>query len=446
MSRKLMQTSALAAFISAISACSTSSAGGAGSGSSGSGSGSSSSGGAPGSGSSSGGSGNAGSGSPSSGGASGSGSSSGGLGSSESSGASGSATGSSSGTASSDGSLGGSDSGLSASRGNAIAVAVGYNFACAITMSGVVECWGSDGDGLGRGDAGTSSIPVPVTGLTSGVTAISAQLSTVCALVGGGVECWGLGFGTSPEGATPSGKLSGLGSGVTAVSVEGDGPVYAITTGGVVQCAGCNLAISGLPTGVTAISAGGEYAGDSACAVTAGGGVVCWGQLALPSGELAFSMVPTSVPGLTSGVTAVSVASNNPFGNAGGGGFACALTAGGGVVCWQDGGTPSSVQGLTSGVTAVAAGNEFACALTTGGGVQCWGNNANLELGGFLASGQLSSSVPVQIPGLTSGVTAISAGYNCSCAVTAGGGVVCWGSCYAGQSNHDGAPTQIMGI
>jgi hypothetical protein len=61
------------------------------------------------------------------------------------------------------------------------------------------------------------------------------------------------------------------------------------------------------------------------------------------------------------------------------------------------------VSGLTSGVTAVSAGNDFACALTASGGVDCWGYES-------LGDNNSHSSVPVQVSGLASGVTMVSAG------------------------------------
>jgi alpha-tubulin suppressor-like RCC1 family protein len=77
--------------------------------------------------------------------------------------------------------------------GDAIAIAAGGPFACALRRQGTVECWGDDidselGDGMRRP---ASYAPVPVKGL-SGVTGISASGYHACAvLASGSVACWG---------------------------------------------------------------------------------------------------------------------------------------------------------------------------------------------------------------------------------------------------------------
>lgn len=128
------------------------------------------------------------------------------------------------------------------------------------------------------------------------------------------------------------------------------------------------------------------------------------------------------------------------------------LTAANGIRCWgnNDQGqlgngtttaslTPVSVSGLRSGVAAIAAGDNQTCALTTSGGVKCWGWGTSGQLGNNAIS---SSNTPVNVAGLPGGTTtvSISAGYRHTCAVLSNGAAACWGRGTEGQLG-DGANT-----
>jgi alpha-tubulin suppressor-like RCC1 family protein len=321
------------------------------------------------------------------------------------------------------------------------AIAAGGFYTCARTTAGPILCWGVNTDGqLGDGSIIASSVPISVSGLASGVAAVSAGGNHSCALTtAGGVLCWGsnfrgeLGDGTTDDSSVPT-PVSGLSSGVAAVTTGRD-YTCALTTVGGALCWGMNftagqlgdgtmlnssvpVAVSGLASGVASIAAG--Y--DHTCALTTVGGVLCWGS-SPGNGSASDSSVPIPVSGLASGVAAIAA----------GFGHTCALSSVGGVLCWGSDGTfvPVPVVGLTSGVTAIAAeGSGHTCALNAAGELLCWGFNFRGQLGDGTT---LDSGVPVPVVGLSSGVAAVDAGGDHTCAVTAAGTALCWGL------NGDGA-------
>jgi alpha-tubulin suppressor-like RCC1 family protein len=132
-----------------------------------------------------------------------------------------------------------------------------------------------------------------------------------------------------------------------------------------------------------------------------------------------------------------------------GSGHTCVLTAESGVKCWGKNSSgqlgdgtgvnsfaPVDVVGLGGVVAGVAPGGDHTCALTGQGGVKCWGKNASGELGDGTTVGK---TAPVDVLGLSSGVTAVAAGGENTCALTTTGGVKCWGRDDWGQLG-DGPP------
>lgn len=164
--------------------------------------------------------------------------------------------------------------------------------------------------------------------------------------------------------------------------------------------------------------------GSHSCALTATGGVKCWGAILNFNGESTESLTPTDVVGLESGIVAITSGDNHD----------CAVTAAGGVKCWGSNsagqlgtGTtsdtlnpPTDIVGLTAGVIDIAAGFDQTCALTVEKGVKCWNQRWNQP--GLVA-----------VVGLESGVKALDAGYAHSCALMETGHVKCWGWNQYGQ-------------
>lgn len=307
-------------------------------------------------------------------------------------------------------------------------IAVGYTHSCGLTTGGGVMCWGENSHGqLGNGLGGMSTPPSPdpvhVAGLAGGVVDLSLGQAHSCALTAGGqVKCWGW---------NGNGQL-----GIGRVDAGSSTPVT----------------VSGLES-VARISSGEAHT----CALTAGGGVVCWGRNG--SGELGGgtigidSSTPVAVPGLGSGAIDIVAGSSHT----------CALTPTGGVKCWGDnstgqlgngtigsgGSTPVNVSGLISGVTALSGGGTHNCALTTGGGVKCWGINWAGQLGDGTNT---TAPAPVDVTGLTDGIVAVTAGkLGSTCAVTASGGIKCWGLNDHGQLGdgtkiNRNTPVNVVGL
>lgn len=231
-------------------------------------------------------------------------------------------------------------------------MAASNNNTCLVTTGGAAMCAGAGMFGaLGNGGTTASYYPVPVTGLTSGVSKVVLGSSwNACAILTDGTgKCWG----NSTNGRLGSGSAS-----------------YQSTP----------VSVSGL-TGATDI-AGGE---DFTCALVAGGAAKCWGAGSLGqlgNGATSIATTPVSVSGLT-GATKLFAGPRTM----------CALMTGGALKCWGwnywgfflDGTTnnsnvPVDVAGLT-GVTDVNFGGSAVCIRFNDSTIKCWGSTQVGQVG-----------------------------------------------------------------
>jgi len=293
---------------------------------------------------------------------------------------------------------------------NVLQVATGASHSCALLTDGTVRCWGLNTNGqLGNNSTTSSSTPVAATGL-SNVAAISLGDYHSCALLSsGGISCWGsnssLQTGTSPAGASyqvvPTATT--ITSGATAISAGGF-HTCAIVGGGL-KCWGDNtsgqlgtagtpaqnsllpLDVPGLTSNVTSVSSGELHV----CAV-AGGAVQCWGDNTYGQlGNGATSTTPTTSPASVPGLTGVADVASGFV-------FSCARLSNQTVKCWGrnvegeigdgtgvDRLSPTSVSGVST-ATSLTAGAVSACAILSNNQTTCWG------YGGFGALGNGSTS------------------------------------------------------
>lgn len=274
----------------------------------------------------------------------------------------------------------------------------GYTHTCAL-INGGVSCWGSNRLYLLGATSPISALaPIVAIPQGSGVTQVSAGEDATCAVRNGGVQCWGYaGQGQLGDGRT---------SGVSAT------PVQTIAAN----------------SGATQVSVG--Y--DHACAVVSGG-VRCWGQndrgqlgVASPS---ALSAIPVQAIAGGSGVTAVSAGFEHT----------CAIVAGG-VQCWgrndegqlgtgnKSGGfSPRQIVPAGSGVTDISTGTYHTCMVLEG--VWCWGSNENLKLGLY---GVAEALAPTRITWSGSDARVVAA-HSHTCWLVPFYGIGCWGGNTYGQ-------------
>ena len=331
----------------------------------------------------------------------------------------------------------------------ASAIAVGGTHACALLVTGAVACWGDNSQGA-RGDGQTNmqAIPTPAFGISGRAVSVSAGMWHTCVVGDGGrASCSGrnsgseLGWAPTFQWASQTG-IGGLSGGVKAIAA-GNGFSCALIDGGV-KCWGSSPGavgdggapgirstpsrVANLPLDIKAIAAGGSHA----CALTAGGAMACWGSNSsgqLGDGSNNTHNAPIFVTGLSSDVTAMALGSEH----------SCAVLTTGALRCWGlnrngqvgDGTTANTTvpkEVIPSGVKAAAAGDSHTCVVMNSGGVRCWGDNTYGQVGtGTPPALTTAGDVPVREPAI-----AISAGGTRTCVIIASLGAQCWGGAIYG--------------
>jgi alpha-tubulin suppressor-like RCC1 family protein len=234
---------------------------------------------------------------------------------------------------------------------SAVDITSGESHTCAVVQESAsaraVYCWGyHNGGRLGDGvDKEENAAPIKVP-LTSGdISGIASAHWDTCALVAGGVTCWGPSYKTGTPTTFPLTPIAGISasSGRTLRDVSMSGAGACALWGSDVSCFSPWDAPLTRTGSATRLRAG----TGQTCAVTSDGNAVCFG--------------------------------NNDSGQLGRGTL-------------QDSDDAARVMGLVAPVKAIATGGEphaFSCAIDAEG-VKCWGSN----IGRIIAPATLSRSKP----------------------------------------------------
>lgn len=324
---------------------------------------------------------------------------------------------------------------------DAVSIAAGPGYTCALHRNKTVSCWGYNGAGrLGNGqigEAGSSTVPQQVAGVTDAVS-LSVGFAYACVIhEGGNVSCWGRNW---------SGQL---GNGIHSNDEPDD------TVNSAVPVPVKNL------SGAIEISAG--YA--HACALIKNGTISCWGKN--DNGQIGngrFSHGRTTA----ARVDVVDVADADAV--AAGDNHTCALRKNGTVSCWgnnsygqlgsgtpeaePDTAAPTSVASI-AGAAAIATSENHACAVMEDGTVSCWGNNSSGQLGNGRSGinrddRSENTATPVTVMDIDD-AKEIATGWDHTCALVEDSTVSCWGSNSFGQlgdgtNRNNSAPVKTTDI
>lgn len=325
--------------------------------------------------------------------------------------------------------------------GKFVDIAVYESAACAVRDDGLLTCWGSNRSGLLDAPSGQ-------------FVDVIVGADNACAIdTTGGVQCWGSGLGAAgpPRTGYESVEVSRYGSGMcllrpdghrdcsgsalsdwiepaTIVELEtGYLQTCVVLTDGELRCFGGGLfGLDQIPDGSFSAVELSPFFG---CALTTGGSILCWGELAPTPPTGTFSSIhvgDAAICAMTS--TGAAVCANAPqefesdpdLPPAPGGSFdllaigsvnACGLRSSGSIECWGD---PASA--VTSPIgefrSLRAAGDRFCAIETATDGIVCWASDPDPFLVQEAPDGRFDD---------------ISIGANGGCGIRLDGVLQCWG-------------------
>lgn len=313
-----------------------------------------------------------------------------------------------------------------------VTVSAAFANTCAVLADESVRCWGIGDYGInglqGLENIGDNESPseVPAVDVGAGSVDISTAPTHVCVLTTtGGVRCWG----TNMYGQLGYPGVSTVGDDVTP-SAMGDVDIGAK---------------------VAQIAA----SGSSTCVLSDDGRVKCWGSGPLGLGDGVGQQIgddepPSSIGWIDLGEKAISISN--------GGNSACAVTEGQNVRCWGSGMNGLLGYGNTDDigddepvasagvvplgerpVAFIGVGVYSSCAVTAGSLVFCWGMGGRGELGyGNTAAIGDDEAPDSQGPVMVGAPLArISVGRESVCGISMGN-LWCWGSGDNGKTGHGG--------
>ena len=333
---------------------------------------------------------------------------------------------------------------------------------CGLSTTGQAYCWGSDFNGaLGRGQLrqfNSAATPSPVSGGRQ-FASLAVGVDFACALTAAGAAyCWGgnqygeLGDGTD---ATAFSEIGGFGR-AAPVAVLGGKTFTSVYAGGFHACAldaegqafcwgwhGLGQLAVGPYEGAGAHRSAPTPAADSIRFLSLGLGALhtcgigtdsityCWGlndksQLGIdsilsPDRCGGGSVCSTRPIALDSAFRFTAVTAGRAH--------TCGLTRSGVAYCWGNRSpTPTAVTGPA--FVRITAGTHYTCGLTAAGVAYCWGENDYGQLGD--GTRLIDRPDPVAVATAVKFVR-LDAGFDHTCGVAADGWAYCWGSNLKGQ-------------